>query len=235
MSDIVLNINTQELQDMVKDLDEDHVRGVLQNAAASLAAQAHAHVVEKAAEKMKSRREMYVKQLDLKKLDDGVHAVILYQPAMWIEEGMPAHEMIDDLLKKNAKVAEGENGERYRYKVIPFQHDKAPTRMAPAALDLRNTLKAHMDQNKIPWHKIERRADGVPLEGLVGKFNLDLPDRPHSRPHTPFGPGGPTESWEAQGPKSYRTRSPWTGLSHLHGVRIYQRILRDEQGNMRRN
>ena len=50
MSDIVLNINTQELQDMVKDLDEDHVRGVLQNAAASLAAQAHAHVVEKAAD-----------------------------------------------------------------------------------------------------------------------------------------------------------------------------------------
>lgn len=234
---LFLNINTREIQEWAEGLDPERVKRILQEAAADLSQRTSNYIVEEAEKKLHSRFLIYREHLKLKKLDDNSGwEVVLEEPALWIEEGLPPHEMIDNLLAKNAKISvDPKTGKVSRWKVIPFKHNQAPSRMTQAGLYLQDTLKKEMRKQKIPWGKMETDSSGNILEGLVRSFDVEVPDHPHSRPHTPYGPGVEGTSWEGAGPKSFRTRSQWTGDSYLAGVRIYQQAQKAEDGSVRLN
>lgn len=241
-----LNINTEQIQQLSERLDEERVKEVLVDAAADLSGQIHGYLMELARVKLGTdgpRVKVFTENLDMDNSNspNGEYSVVLYKPALWVEDGRKAGEMFEDFLdnppdpSKVHTSVDKETGQRYKWRVIPFDHGQAPSTMSAASLYLQDTLRKAMRQKKIPWKKVEIGPDGLPREGLLHSFDVEAPDHPHSRPHTPFGPGVEGTTWQGQGPKSYRTRSPWTGLSHLHGVRIYQKPQRDAEGNLMRN
>lgn len=219
-SPLDLHINISQITDLQNALTDD-VKGKLRRAAEQLAIQTHAHVVEQANAKLRSRLRPFLQNLTFGKVGDDVWAITVLRPGLWIEEGRPAGEMIDDLLKaKTAKTAKDGS----RYVAIPFQHNKGPTYQTPGEAALIRTLKAALKEANIPYGKIERNPDGSPKIGLLHSLDIDTPhtndtrddlgrrtyrQRMHPRPQGQAGPGGRPFLW---------------------GVRIYQRLLRDKNG-----
>lgn len=219
-SPLDLHINISQITDLQNALTDD-VKGKLRRAVEQLAIQTHAHVVEQANAKLRSRLRPFLQNLTFGKVGDDVWAITVLRPGLWIEEGRPAGEMIDDLLKaKTAKTAKDGS----RYVAIPFQHNKGPTYQTPGEAALIRTLKAALKEANIPYGKIERNPDGSPKIGLLHSLDIDTPhtndtrddlgrrtyrQRMHPRPQGQQGPGGRPFLW---------------------GVRIYQRLLRDKNG-----
>ncbi len=90
-----------ELKDMKKKIEakaQDELRMI------TLAT--HARIVENVQSKLKSTREKYLQALSYSQVSDDTWIINLDSKAMWIEEGKPPGEMIDDLLKSpKAKTA----------------------------------------------------------------------------------------------------------------------------------
>jgi hypothetical protein len=194
-------------------------------AAADLSATTFNKVKELSQSKLKSRREFYDKHLSYAQVNEYTWVVHLDAKAMWIEEGMAPHEMIDDLLK-SPKAKTSKDGSKYLS--IPFKHNKGPTQQTPAQKSLTETIKKTLNEmnkgrpagGKIPYGKLETNPDGSPKLGLLHKFNItDSPKKTANVPGQGKGPiGAPM-----QGP---------TGTPFLKGVRIYQR--QNAQGKVER-
>lgn len=90
-----------ELKDMKKKIEakaQDELRMI------TLAT--HARIVENVQSKLKSTRERYLQALSYSQVSDDTWIINLDSKAMWIEEGKPPGEQIDDLLKSpKAKTA----------------------------------------------------------------------------------------------------------------------------------
>jgi hypothetical protein len=188
----------------------------MQEAGRRLAAMTHAHIVEEAAKKLHTRREMFVEGLKHFQLDSNVFVVNLDAKVRWIDDGMPSHSMLDDLLgSKKAKTAKDGS----RYLVVPFRHGpKGPTQMTPAEKTLLDTIKGELKSRKIPYGKVERHANGDPKLGLLHRLNINnAPVKTANKPGQGKGPVGSV----MQGP---------TGIPLLQGINIYQREVKDKQG-----
>ncbi len=179
----------------------------LQMGVQALAASTHAHVLEQAAVKLHSRHDTYRKAVSFDQIDANVWAVTVHQEALWIEDGMPAHSMVPDMLagaaKKN-KLKRAADGSTYM--VIPFEHNKAPTRQTTEARSITDRLRGELKSRKIPYQKIERNQDGSPKTGLLHKLDL----------------GG-----EQRG--ATKINQAWSSPV-LDGVRIYQKLTKSAKG-----
>jgi hypothetical protein len=102
---IKLELDLSAILDFDADL-RPKMNAALQQAAQDLAAQTHAHILEQAQQKLNSTREKYTDALGFRQVNDSTWVVNLDADAMWIEQGLEAHEMIDNLLKsKKTKTA----------------------------------------------------------------------------------------------------------------------------------
>ena len=120
----------------------------LSKSANMLAAQAHMHIVESVQDKLRSRRELFLKNLTPPQPVNDGYVIILKHPAVWIDDGMPQHSMVQDLLRKspysNAKSSPKTSKTGNTYRIIPFDQNRAPTRLTPAELTLKNSIKTQM-------------------------------------------------------------------------------------------
>jgi ribosomal protein S16 len=199
--------------DDLEDLKES-AEAEAKKAAAQLAIATHAHLVEKAQEKLHTRRGMFIEALSHFPIDADTWVVNLDANARWIDEGMEAHDMLDDLLKsKSAKRAKDGS----TYVIIPFQQNKAKQQMSPAQQSLLATIKKEMAAVGATPNGIESDSSGVPKEGLVR--SLDIMKAPLSTNSNPIGRG---VGRVAQGP---------TGIPLLSGVKVYQKKIKDKDGN----
>jgi hypothetical protein len=215
--DLYLKLDISELEALGRDLSK--LESQIKQAASALSAQTHAHVVEQAQLRLHSRRQKFIDNLAFEQVSDDTWVVVIKEPATWIEDGMPAHSMVDDLLGDNPKTAK--DGSKYR--VIPFEHNKGPTTQTSAQQSLTQTVKAEMKKMKIPWAKIERDEKGRVKQGLLHKF--DIEDQPTKKG---FGRGqGHGEVGEVMQGN--------TGIPFLRGVRIYQKALFNDDGSPRLN
>lgn len=138
----------------------------LNTAVANLAAITNAKVKEMAQKELHSTRQKYIDALSFAEISPGLWVVSLDESALWIEEGLPEHDMRPDLLK-NAKMSK--NG--IQYKVIPFNHSVAPSTLTQPAQEAQAFIKANLKKQGIPFKKIEVNADGSPK---VGKLHSNL-------------------------------------------------------------
>lgn len=226
MSDLRLDLDIRELESLAKDLealDDD-----LQRSAQLLAGQAHLHILEQAQTKLHSRREMYVKALAKPtEIMPGVWMITLKEDAVWVEEGMPPHSMVKDLLGDNPHVAK--DGSRYR--VIPFEHSKGGvTQTTPAEQELVKAIKGELKKLRIPWSTVERNADGSPKSGVLHKLDIGGPPRPAG---TEAGPDGNQHGY-GHGPIGAPMQGP-TGIPFLKGVRISQSPMFNPDGTPKMN
>ena len=225
MSDLVLNLDLSGIREAISDLQELEAEAKVK--AGDLAAQTHLHIKEEVQRGLHARRDMYDEALGSpEQVADGVFVITLDKRAVWIEEGMDAHSMVDDLLANSARTAK--DGSRYR--VIPFPTSGGPARATPGGLLLMQALKGEMKKRNISYKKVERHPDGTPKAGLLHKFDVNAPARPAGTEGKPGFGKGPVGD-VMQGPNAQGGSGGGTPL--LAGVRVYQTPLfkQDAQGN----
>lgn len=191
---------------------------VMREAARDLSIQVHAHIVEEVSNgpnKLNSSRDDYLQNLEIQQIDEDTWSIHLDGSAMWIEEGRKSGEMIDDLLR-SPKAKMSASG--HRYLVVPFKHNKGPSRMAGYAKDLQAAIKAEMKQRGIQYGGIEKNSDGSPKLGTLHKFSVSGPDHP-IKPHGPIKSAGMGMGMPGQ------PRQGLTGTPHLSNVSVVQKMV----------
>jgi hypothetical protein len=200
-----------EHQDLVR-IIEDKTK----QAAERLSAMTHAHIIERAQEKLHTRREQFIGSLKLEKIDNDIWAITIPPESVWIDEGIKeGFEMLPGFLN-SPKAKNGKNG---KYLIIPFKHNKS--QKTPIQTALAHEIKGEMDRRGISGQTV-RNPDGSPKLGLTHSFNI----------------GQPSTTREAYGMTPQAGRKPW--MAHppskdassplLHGVRVYQRQITGAQG-----
>lgn len=172
MSDLKFFLNVEELASVFGDLKKE-VESALTQGVEKLAAMTHAATAELANKELHSSRKTYLDNLDFKEISKGLWVVSLDEPALFIEEGRKSGSMVDDLLRNNAKISKDGN----RYKVIPFEHSKAPSQQTPQAQQLTAQIKVALKAQGVNFKKLEYNADGSPKLGKLHSMNL-----PSARP-----------------------------------------------------
>lgn len=236
MSIFYLNLDLTELVKFQENL-QPAALAAMQKAGEALTAETHAHIVEQVQNRLRSTREKYLDHLGFHQVTENSWVVDLMPGAFFIEEGLPANfDMIEALLNDAPKPGTAKPGhgtplgmrkgktkiskkDGSRYRMIPFEHSKAPTRQTPAMKSLTDTIKSELKKQKLPGlGTIESGADGKPKLGFVRE--LDITKRPLK---TGPGPG------QGKGPVGQVRQGP-TGVPLLQGVRIYQHKIKDKQG-----
>lgn len=186
------------------------------DAANKLATAIHGKMLQLAAERMHSTRQIFVDGLSMFE-EDGVWVISLDGKVRWTDDGMPKHDGLTDLLA-SPKAKTGKNGGKYI--VVPFNHGpgKGPSQVSAPQADLISTLKKEMKKRDIPWGKIEVDGQGNPKMGRLHSF--DILKNPKK---TGQGLG------MGQGPVG-AVRQGRTGVPFLAGVSVSQRGEFDKNG-----
>jgi len=164
----------------------------LNKAIDNLAGQAYEKAIELAQSQLKSRRDLFIQNLEFKKEGSGdntVYYIIVHEKALWIEEGMPAHNMKGTHLKGKDKV------------IIPFNHNKnQKSMMAPKQQELYSEVKSFLKKNKISLNK--------PINDSMGKAIISKP--------------GVVKAAASFGNVPSKTKSKRSGESVLNRLNVYQ-------------
>ena len=164
----------EQFKEFAREVEADIKKGV-----ANLAAVTHAKVAEMASAELKTSREEYLSNLGFEEISEGVWVVSLERDAFWIEEGLePNFDMKPGLLK-NAQTSKG----GYKYKIIPFEHTKAPSQLTKTAQSIVNELKTNLKKADIPFRKIEKNADGSTRVGRL--HSVDFASQTPGKGNTP--------------------------------------------------
>lgn len=196
----------RQFKEFATEVEQDLTKGV-----SVLAASTHAWVATKAAEELHSEGSVFRDNLRYEEISPTVHVVTILDPAMWIEEGItPGTDMKEWFFKNKEKTHISAKG--YRYRVMNFQHNKAPSKQNGYDKGLTDKIKFEMGKisreqvkqggKPIPWGKIETEANGSPRIGKLHEFNFQ---------------GG-------------RASSKWS-TDPLSRVTIYQNEMKDKNGN----
>lgn len=229
---IKLNIDISALTEIAAILGA--LNPAMNRAAQELATQTYAHIQELAQERLNSRRELYIKSLHINPEDTGdanssCFIISLDAKARFIDDGMPARNMLSDLLKN----AETNQKTGNRYKVIPFHYEAGPGSSPQAQQDIISTVKSAMKSQGIPISKIEVDSSGKPLMGRLHSIDMsgNHPLRSGVGPWQGLGGmGEPIQGW-SQGAQSGTGKG---GTPVTKGVKVYQK-LNKETGKIQRD
>lgn len=212
---LTVNCDLSQLRKLGDNL-ETVLKQAADKAAQMMVPATHAHMMELAAQRLHSRLDKFTKGVKISQQSEDTWLITLDKNAVWIDDGMPEHSMVDDLLKKGAKTAKDGS----RYKSIPFDHSpgKGPATSTPAQQSLQATIKAELKKRDIPYAKIERGPDGSPLLGKLHALDIN-----HGPLKTANGPG---QGWGKIG----QPKQGPTGIPFLQGIRIYQREVKNAAG-----
>lgn len=171
MSGLKINIDVASLAAQIKEFAEE-AKQEIEKGVANLAAITHAKTAELAASELKSTAKIFKDNLGFEEISSGVWVVSIDEEALFIEDGIEANmDMKPGLLKNATKTSK----DGHRYRVIPFEHSKAPSQLTPASQHLVNTLKEKLKQHKVPFKKIEKNSDGSPKVGKLHSLDLGGP------------------------------------------------------------
>lgn len=241
MSDLSFVLDVSGFQvaaEQMKALD-----GELRRGAQLLAAQAHAHIVQQVQTRLHTRRSKYLEALIApKEVSDGIWMITLDSSASWIEQGMPAHSLVDDLLRRsprgNSKSGPKTAKDGSTYRVIPFEHAKIPSKQTQAEQVLTSAIKQELKRIGVSWGKKEASSSGAPRTGHIRDLFMDTPNRPQFAVSTPNRGGGPGSPPNQHGFGSGEIGKPMvgpTGRPFLEGLRMYQHPIfqKDKNGEMK--
>lgn len=151
-----------QFKDLILEVEQDLNKGV-----ANLAAITHAKVAEMANQELKSSRKTFMDNLGFEEISSGLWVVSVDQGGLWVEEGIePNMDMKPGLLKNATQTSK----EGFKYKVIPFDHGKAPSQLNGYAQNLVTKIRSDLKKQGIPFKKIENDAQGNPKTGKLHSF-----------------------------------------------------------------
>lgn len=160
---------------------EMEVKEDLQKAAADLAAMTKAKVDELASEELKTSLDEFKKHVGWEEISPGIFVVYIDEEALWQEEGIKSgFDMKPGLLKNATKVSK----DGHRYRSIPFDHGKVPSKQTPKAQQIVSQIKDFLKKENVPFKKIEKNQDGSPRVGKLHRFDDIDGERPTARSNT---------------------------------------------------
>ena len=137
-------------------------------------------------------------------MDADTWVISLDPSAMWIEEGIkPGTSMVDWMLNGGKPPKKSKAGDLY--KVIPLQHNKAPSQSTPKQQSLTDMLRAGMKERGIQYGGLEKDETGKPKLGTLHSFDI----KSVKGKNVPLGK---------------------SGVSMLQGVRVIQKEVTNKQG-----
>lgn len=168
MSDYIIEIDVKALASRFKEIQKQ-VEKALNDAIGGLAASTHARALELANEKLNSLSEQYKDALSFEHVSDNIWVVSLnMDKAGFIEAGRSSGFQRELLNGKSAKT----NLKGEKYAVIPFHHNKSPSKQTVKAQNYANQIKSFLKEKNIDWKKLEFNSDGSPKLGLLHKFDI---------------------------------------------------------------
>ena len=151
----------------------DAIKSEIEKTGQQLTIMTHARIVEQAAQKLHSRREMYIEALHHSQVNEHTFLITLDGEARWIEEGVSEHNMLLDLLA-SPKAKTAKDGSKYL--AIPFKHNVGPSVATPAQANIVATIKQELKKSRIPFGKIEKdKETGQPKLGMLHSINFPSP------------------------------------------------------------
>jgi hypothetical protein len=195
---------------------EKNLKKIAEQAQYELGVQSHAKGLQLAAERLHSRREMFVDAWKMDPKDDAFY-LILQAKAVWIDEGLPANYLFQALMD-SPKAKTTDNGNKIL--VVPFTHKvgSGPTNTTSYNLELVEAVKKEFKKQNIPWQKIQKDDQGRPIHGLIQQVKgIDTPIKTHEG--AGMGQGAIGEP-----------RQGHTGISYLKGASLYQTERKDKEG-----
>lgn len=162
------NINVEDIVAQMGALKME-IEQDLHAAVANLAAVTHAKVLEMASNDLKTSFQTLSNNLGFDEIAPGVWVVSIDEKAFWIEEGIEAgKDMKPDLLKNANNVSK----DGHRYRSIPFDHSKSPSKLTPYAQSLVTKIRSELKKRDIPFKKIEKTKEGSPRIGKLHSMNI---------------------------------------------------------------
>lgn len=220
-----INLDLQELQGLGQ--LADRTRAALRDAARDLTSMARAKAIELAAQRLHSRRRMFVDALSVSQVSDSTWYLQLEGKFRFVDDGLHPHDQLKELLR-SAKAKTARDGSRYL--VIPFKHG-ASEAVGEAHVQSLEAVRAELKRRKIAWTKVERGPDGQPKLGRLHAFNVAGPPlKDRQGPGQGHGPVGDVRQGlsnrnaavnQGFGFEASKRRGGATG--HLEGVSVYQR------------
>lgn len=151
-----------QVKEFALEVEQEIKKGV-----ANLATITHAKVVEMASTELHSTRKNFIDSLGFEEIADGVWVVSLDERAMFTEEGLDkGFDMKPGLLKRGKISKKG-----YKYRVVPFEHSKAPSQLTSSAQNIVSEIRSKLKKANVPFKTIEKNADGSPRLGKLHTFN----------------------------------------------------------------
>lgn len=155
-----LNVDFSQFQQQLEKLL--NIEPIINKSIEVLAAQAYGAALQKVQEKLRSTRNIYLENLALEKKNQGkdpIYIIVLREKALWIEEGVPAHNLKKTHLKKRNSV------------IIPFQHNKnQPSLMSEKQQQIYKEIKTVLRKEKISLAKPILNNSGAPIISTVKKI-----------------------------------------------------------------
>jgi hypothetical protein len=166
-SPFILQIDASKLAADFGELAQE-VEGALTDAVKLASSMAYAKATELASEKLHSTRKIFQDSLHYEEISPGIWSVSLDEKALWVEDGMSPHSMVDDLLRHNPKISK----KGVRYKAIPFEHSKPTSQQSSKAQEITAMVKTELRRRKEPLKKLALDQNGMPKLGRVFHENI---------------------------------------------------------------
>lgn len=174
-----ITINVDEIVGQLQEFKEEIAKDISLEIG-RVAAQAKGYIEDQAKSKLKSSRDIFLRNLTYEEVSPGIHMITVLDEGIFVEEGFASPFDMKPGLLNSDKAKTGENG--FRYLSVPFQHNKAPSSMTPKSLDIRDRLLKNLarenkqrkgrGESKVPWMKpLELNSDGSPKMGRLHTFN----------------------------------------------------------------
>ena len=148
-----VNINFDQFKEQLQKVTK--VEQVFRDSLDLVAAQAYAEAIRLVQLKLRSNRNLYLENLSLEKSknkNDPTYIIILREKALWIEEGVPAHNLKKTHLKNRESV------------IIPFQHNKnIPSLMSEKQQLIYKEIKSALRKENINLSKPITNIKGLPV------------------------------------------------------------------------
>ncbi|HUM43273.1 MAG TPA: hypothetical protein PKI14_10020 [Fervidobacterium sp.] len=150
-----------------------------------VAMQAHGLIVEKATQKMRSTRQMYLDALGIEHVGGNggqdIWSITLKKSAAFLEDGKEAHNALQYFLNSPKAKTAKDGG---KYLVIPFKHNKGPTQNSAAQQRVTNFVNRELKAKGLD--KIQTDSNGKAIIGKVATVKIDNPKQPTNRFNQPI-------------------------------------------------
>jgi hypothetical protein len=172
MSNLRFNVDVKGIVENLAQGREE-AEAALKEGVRGLATMTHAKTMELASEELNSTSVKYRKALSFQQVAEDIYVVSLDESLLWLEDGRKAGEMINDLLKKNAKISK----EGFRYKAIPFDYSSSTpkSQRTQFSASMVNLVQRALKERNLPYKKLEVGRDGKPLLGKLHTMNIASP------------------------------------------------------------